>query len=195
MNLIKILPLSKSRLDVLFEIYAEREDYLRNISNKLNMNPSLAFRILNKLYGAGFLIRRKIGKEIQYSINKNADFKLLTAILEEYHLERAVERSPNLKTAINLILNNKDLINSSEKIYLFGSYAAGNFTKKSDIDILFVNEDKKLVSKTCREVSVILGKDINPIIYTKDKFNSDLFKGEPFLNSIVNNVRNRAIIK
>jgi len=195
MSFIKILPLSRRRLDVLFEIYAEKEDYLRNISNKLKMNPSLTFRILNRLYDAGFLIKRRIGKEIQYSINNNTDCKLLIALLEEYHLERIIERSQNLKTAINLILNNKELLKSSNKIYLFGSYVAGNFTEKSDIDILFVNEDKKLVSKTCREVSVILGKDINPIIYAKNKFNSDLLKLEPFLNSIVNNVRNRAIIK
>ena len=45
MNFLKILPLSKRRLDVLFEIYARGEDYLRNISKNLKMNPSLTFNI------------------------------------------------------------------------------------------------------------------------------------------------------
>ena len=47
MNILKLLPLNKGSLDVLFEIYAEGEDYLRSISKKLKMNPSLVFNILN----------------------------------------------------------------------------------------------------------------------------------------------------
>jgi len=195
MNFLKTLPLSKGRLDVLFEIYAEGEDYLRNISKKLKMNPSLAFNILNKLYDAKFLTKRKLGKEVQYSLNKSRDFDILVKLLEEYNFERILERSKILKTTINLLVNNKELIKSSDKIYLFGSYVSGSPTKKSDIDMLFVNENRKLVGKTCREISVITGIDINPLIYTKKKFKADLSNKEPLLSSIVNNIKNRAVIK
>ncbi len=195
MNFSGILPLSKRRLDVLLEIYAEGEDYLRNISKKLKMNPSLAFNVLNKLYGAKFLTKRKVGKEVQYSLNKGRDFEILKKLLEEYHLEKAIEGSNMLKAAINLLINNKELINSSNNIYLFGSYVLGNATKNSDIDILFINEDRRLVGKACREISVILGNELNPLIYTKNKFKSDISKKEPLLDSIVNNVKNRAVIK
>src|SRR3989338_6211472 len=122
MNFLKILPLSKGRLDVLFEIYAEGEDYLRNISKKLKMNPSLAFNILNRLYDSKFIIKKKIGREVQYSLNKNRDYEILAGLLEEYHFEKIIDKSKALKTAINLLINNKELMKSSYKIYLFGSY-------------------------------------------------------------------------
>lgn len=195
MNFSKLLPLSKRRLDVLFEIYAEGRDYLRSISKKLNMNPSLTFNILNKLHNSQFIVRKKIGKEIQYSLNKNRDYKLLVKLLEEYHLEKAINRSKTLKAMINLLINNKALIKSSSKIYLFGSYVLGNYGKESDIDLLFVNENRKLVGKTCREISVVIGKNINPLIYTKKKFKADLSKQDPLLNSIVKQIKNRTIIK
>ena len=83
MSFIKILPLSRRRLDVLFEIYAEKEDYLRNISNKLKMNPSLTFRILNRLYDAGFLIKRRIGKEIHQAFEKD-DLDTFGHLMDEH---------------------------------------------------------------------------------------------------------------
>lgn len=195
MNFLKILPLSKSRLDVLFEIYVKGEDYLRNISNSLGMNPSLTFNILNRLHDSQFIIKRKLGKEIQYSLNVNRDYNLLVNLLEEYHFEKTIEKVKILKTMINLLVNNKELIKSSYKIYLFGSYVLGNYSRDSDIDLLFVNEDKKLVGKACREISIVVGKNLNPLIYTKEQFKSDLSKRDPLLDSIVNKVKNRAVIK
>jgi len=195
MNLLKILPLTKGRLDILLEIYLKKEDYLRNLSKKLKINPSQTFHILNRLYDTKFITKRRIGKEVLYSLNKNRDYKILIKILEEYHLEKTVERSKNLRTVFNLLMNNRELIDSSEKILVFGSYVSGSPTKKSDVDILFINKNKKLVGKSCREISLIAGKELNPLIYTREKFNSDLGKNEPLLDSIVNNLKNRVVVK
>jgi len=195
MNFLKILPLGERRLAVLFEIYAEREDYLRNISKKLRMNPSLTFNILNKLHHSQFIVKRKLGKEVQYSLSLNRDHQLLVKLLEEYHLEHVIGRQKTLQTMVNLLINNEELMKSSSKIYLFGSYVLGNYTKESDIDILFVNEDRNLVGKSCREISVVIGIDLNPLIYTKKKFGLELKNKEPLLSSVVNNIKNRVIIK
>ncbi len=176
MNFLKILPLSQGRLDILFEIYAAGEDYLRNISRKLKMNPSLTFTILKKLHESQFVIKRKAGKEVQYSLNRNRDYEMVVRLLEEYHVEKIINKSKTLKVMINLLINNKELIKSSKKIYLFGSYVLGDYTAESDIDLLFVNEQRKLVGKACREISVVIGKSVNPLIYTRKKFTLDLSK-------------------
>ena len=120
---------------------------------------------------------------------------IVLMLLEKYHLEKVVERAKVLQTIINFLINNKELIDSSYKIYLFGSYVSGNYTEKSDIDILFVNENRKLIVKTCREISSLVGKNLNPLIYTRKKFKSELQKKEPLLDSITNKIKNRAIIK
>lgn len=194
MNLIKILPINKRRLDILFEIYSNNENYLRNISKNLEINPSITHKILNVLSTANTITKRSLGKEKLYSLNKNKDYDLIIKILEEYHLEKTIEKSKTLKTAINLIINNKKLIESSEKIYLFGSFLT-QAQKKNDIDILFVSEHKKFITKTCREISLIINKTMNPLIYTKKKFEEDLRKKEPLITSITTKVKNRAIIK
>jgi predicted nucleotidyltransferase len=195
MNFIKLLPLSKSRLDVLLEIYAEKETYLRYISQQLNMNPSLTHSILHKIYEASFVTKRKVGKEVMYTLDKNRDYLLVVQLLEEYHLERMIEKEKILKTLLTLLLNNKELLKSSHKIYIFGSYVAGKPTKKSDIDMLFVHEDKKAVGKACREIAAVIGVDINPLIYTKKNFKKDLQGQEALLTSVVKNVKNRVIVK
>jgi predicted nucleotidyltransferase len=195
MNFMQLLPLSKSRLDVLFEIYAEKETYLRHISQQLDMNPSLTHSILNRLYKTALVTKKKVGKEVMYTLNKNRDCPLVIQLLEEYHLEKVLERQKKLRTMLTLLLNNKELLKSSHKIFLFGSYAIGKPTANSDVDILFVHKDRKLVGKACREISTLIGTDINPLIYTKKKFKKDLREEEALLNSIVKIIRNRVIIK
>ncbi len=195
MNLLKVLPLSRQRLEVLFEIYSEKEDYLRNISKRLKMNPSLTFNILKKLYQAQLLDKRQVGKEIQYSLQRNRDYSLAVQLLEEFYLEKAMESSKSVNTAITLLVNNKDVMDTCIKIYLFGSSVTGGDTEKSDIDLLFVTEEKTLVNKVCREITILVSREINPLIYSKEKFQQELKNKEALLSSIINNVKNRAIIK
>lgn len=194
MNFLKLLPLSKGKMDVLLEIYAET-DYLRSISKKLRLNPSYTFILLHQLHDAQVIVQKKKGKEVEYSLTQNRDYNLLVKLLEEYHLEKVIEKSNVLKVLINLVINNKELMNSSHNLYLFGSYVLGDYTEDSDIDILFVTEKRKLVGKACREISIIVGKELNPLIYTPKKFRLDLAASEPLLSSIVKNVKNRAVVK
>lgn len=195
MNLKKILPLNSRRMDVLLEIYLEGQDYLRNISKKLKMNPSLTFKILNKLCEGKFLIKRKVGKEVFYSFDKNKDYEIILGFLEEYYLERIVSKSEMLQKTVNLLRSNQELINSSYKIYLFVPYTGEKPGEKSSIDILFVNEDKSSVEKACSNISSIVGKDIIPLIYTKETFYSELLRKGPLLESVVNQIKNRVVIK
>lgn len=194
MNFLHLLPLSKGKMEVLLEIYAG-QDYLRSISKKLHMNPSYTFILLHQLHDAKVIVQKKRGKEVEYFLNQNRDYSLLVQLLEEYHLEKIIEKSKILKVLINLIINNKELMNSCHNIYLFGSYVSGDYTEESDIDILGVTENRKLVGKTCREISIIVGKELSPLIYTPKKFKSDLAASEPLLSSIVNNVKNRVVVK
>lgn len=195
MNLLKILPLSRRMLDVMFEIYANDNAYLRGIAKTLRINPSLTARLLNKMYDAKILSKSKKGVEIIYSLNKSRDYGILVSLLEEYHLEKAGEKYSLLKTMISLLINNHDIYESSRYVCIFGSYAAGNASKDSDIDMLFVNDNAQMISKACREMSSVIGKKINPLAYSKKKYEKELAKKEPFLSSIINNVKNRLIIK
>jgi len=61
----------------------------------------------------------------------------------------------------------------NEIIILFGSYAKGNPTEKSDIDLLIINKDgKKTISFSKYEL--LYKKKINPIFVTKKEFSAML---------------------
>jgi len=65
-------------------------------------------------------------------------------------------------------------LNTSEIILLFGSYAKGKETEKSDIDLLIINKDgKKTLSFSKYEL--LFKKQINPITITAKEF-KDMLK-------------------
>lgn len=63
MNLLSLLPLSRNTLEILLEIYAAKEDYLRNLEKKTQINPSLLHRTLKKLLAARVIILEKKAKK------------------------------------------------------------------------------------------------------------------------------------
>ena len=193
MDLHKILPLSKTRLRILFEVYASKRDYLRSIATKLSINPSLCSRILNSLHSAGVLSREPQGKEIFYSMVKGSE--LLIPLLEEFYLESRAAKSKKLATLVKLLRERKDVFEQCSHVYVFGSYAAGSETKKSDMDVLFVSNNRKSVAKAVREFSILINEQINALVYTEREFEKKLDSKEPLVYSIVNNPKERLIVK
>ncbi|MBU0460509.1 MAG: nucleotidyltransferase domain-containing protein [Nanoarchaeota archaeon] len=191
MNLLKILPLNETKLKILLEIYSAGEDYLRSIEKKTGINPSLLHRVLKQLEKSGVVSKEKKGKENYYSLSKE---KFLINLIEKYHLDVA-KKSKEVEILLKLLLNNKNILSKCKNVYLFGSFVAGGVTKNSDLDILFLSNSRKEIIKWCREASLIVGREINPLIYTSDKFKSELRKKEPLLTSIVSKIKNRVIVK
>lgn len=193
MSLTDIFPLSRSRMEVLLEIYLSGEDYLRSLEKKTRINPSQLHRTLKSLHGQGIIFKQRKGREFFYSLSKTeTDF--LAPLLERYYKEKIVSKHPELKVLVKLIDNNQILTRICRKIYLFGSFAGGIITPKSDIDLLFVSSDKKEIARWCSEVSIILNKSISPLIYTPKDFRRELNKKEPLLSSIISKKRNRIIL-
>ena len=87
MNILKSLPINETKLKILFEIYAEKEDYLRNIEKKTKINPSLLSRNLRKLEEAKILHKTKKANGLFYTLTKESA-AFLIPFLENYHLEK-----------------------------------------------------------------------------------------------------------
>lgn len=194
MTLLQALPINKTKLQVLFEIYAEGEDYLRNIEKKTKINPSLVHRILRSLTTARIITKKAKGKEKYYELTTEGEDQF-SSLLESFHLESVAQRTKEIQTFLKLLLNHKEVLFSCQKIYLFGSFVQGYVTKESDIDVLAITNERKKIMAWCREASLVIGREINPLIYTPTKFTSDLSEKEPLLSSIVNKIKNRVIIK
>lgn len=77
-----------------------------------------------------------------------------------------------------------------QKIIIFGSYAWGNPTKDSDVDLLIVKETNEKHRERSLEVRRILNKEnafvgIDILVYTPEEFAKRIEMGDSFLSKIL----------
>lgn len=135
-----------------FVLHPSQSFYEREIARKANLSPSSAHHVLTRLYRTGVINRKQNGRMYFYSVDKTnpylKEFKVLTNLLL---LEPLVERLKRL----------------SHKIVLFGSWAQGNDTEDSDIDIFVVSSEKEKVLSVVNKFSYstkLYNRKIQPII-------------------------------
>lgn len=79
-----------------------------------------------------------------------------------------------------------------EKIILFGSYANGNATEHSDIDLLIIKDDPQPPIERRVKIRQILRMEnreiaLTPIVYTPQEIAARLALGDDFIHDILNN--------
>ena len=102
-------------------------------------------------------------------------------------------------TVINLAVAYKELLKGHfefEKMYIFGSYAKGNFSAGSDIDLLLIgNHD---IDEAARKINVLekrWGREINVIDLSRQEFDKRKKNKDFLLLDIFNNKTIKIIIK
>lgn len=108
-------------------------------------------------------------------------------------LDKAKKRQRTKRQFRSLILRLTDEIRQGyqpEKIILFGSYAYGQPTQDSDIDLLIVKESERPRWERFVEVSKLIfelsqGMSVEPHIYTPKELRERLSLGDPFVIEIL----------
>lgn len=150
----------KTELRILGQIYLRPGIHKRELSKLLNLGmPSIdyAIRKIEKL-----LIKRKSGNQINYFLNYSKE--ALTPMLYAVEYSRFDALPAKIKLAINDFL--KELNEKPIIAVIFGSYARGDYTKDSDIDILLIFqklEREKHIENTAKRVSMRTNTQINPV--------------------------------
>ena len=110
---------------------------------------------------------KTIGKSKTIGLNtKNPIVKAHLIISSDEEKKEFLEKQPIIRKISNEI-KAKDIV------LLFGSYAKGKETEKSDIDLLIINKDgKKSISLSKHEL--LYQKKINPIFLTRKEFKNML---------------------
>ena len=75
-------------------------------------------------------------------------------------LQNQIDNEPLTITEITRLVNDA-MRNRSAKVYLFGSYARGQATKHSDIDLVVDSEDKFLTLSLMSEIEYMCGNNID----------------------------------
>lgn len=158
---------------------------INEIATGLDEYYSFVHRIAGALIKEGIILTKKAGHSYLCLLNlKNEKTKVLVQLSE---IERTLELYAH-KKELRLILEDlTDLLKAEEvlSVILFGSYAKGNPSKESDIDILVICTGKPKVDKAAREIYARYGKEVNIVIMDIASFKRQ--KEKPIIKEIISN--------
>jgi DNA-binding transcriptional ArsR family regulator/predicted nucleotidyltransferase len=168
-------------------LYLLRNLELININQlavKTNISVGSAFNILKVLEKNNIVISKKLGNAIFYSLNLDSEE---TIKLAELFL---MEELRTLKGYSKIYGEEIGGFKNSELIILFGS-VLGN-KDFNDIDVLFISDNAKEVSKFCLDLSKIKTKPIVPIVMEKEEIIREIKNKNP---AVIDIIRTGIILK
>ena len=155
----------------------EREFHIRELAKITKTAPTTATVYLEDFKKENLLEKSKSRNVILFKANlENPLFK---EIKKHYNIINI------LKSGLLEYLNEQ--LNYPEAIILFGSYAKGENTKNSDIDLFILTESKKEISLKQFEEKLI--PEIQLFIYNKKELNNLKKINKDLLNNILNGIK------
>ncbi|MCX6742488.1 MAG: nucleotidyltransferase domain-containing protein [Candidatus Pacearchaeota archaeon] len=156
-----------TELKVLEQIYLKSGIHKRELSKQIKIGmPSVEYA-LEKI--KSLLKKQKSGNQLRYFINYSKGD--LTPMLYAVEYSRLNELPLKIKLSVREFL--KELKEKPLLVIVFGSYARGDYTDKSDIDILLVFQrvtNEKHIENMAKKVSMRTNTKINPIYLDYDVF-------------------------
>lgn len=153
---------SSTRVSLLSKLMmnSDRQFYIRELSRDLGLPYGMLYREVRNLISMGIAVEEKKGKITLISVNKNlpyfAELKglmLKTAGLGDL-LRNALVSMKGIKYAL-----------------IYGSFASGEETERSDIDLLVVGKaDEEDLLKAISKVEVKVGREVNYILWSEGEF-------------------------
>jgi len=149
----------------------------REIARRAGISPSEAKRELDSLVRSGVLAKACDGNRVAYKLNQKCPF------ISEL-------RGLYLKTegAIPLMKNELSKLAGLRYVFVYGSFARGNFTDRSDIDLMIVGDaDDARVGEACFEAQKKTMREINYILWTEKDLRKKIAEGGAFISSLMKN--------
>ena len=138
----------------------DREFYVTEIIALAGCGRGAVQRELTKLAQCGLAITSQVGNRKYYQANRDAP------LFEE--MFGIVRKTVGVEEAIRDALSS--LADRLTLAVLFGSVARRADTAASDIDLLLVSDELETVYSTLEPVEKLLGRRINPVLYTTEEF-------------------------
>ncbi|MBU2561869.1 MAG: nucleotidyltransferase domain-containing protein [Nanoarchaeota archaeon] len=146
------------------------EFYLRQVATILKISASTAKIALETLEKEGILKKESRANANFYSLNTES--KKVT--------ELKIAKNMDFITRSGIAQQIQEQNTSIISLVLFGSYAKGNNTKNSDIDILIISQKKANYSTIDCE-----GVEVSIIQYTPQEWKEKAKKDKPFYQEII----------
>lgn len=156
-------------------LHPDRSYYQREIAEETGMNLRGVQDTLARLVASGIISRTERGRQVFYRARQDCP------IMEE--LTRILVKTMGVRDKLQEAL--QPLEEKINVAVIFGSWARGDQQPDSDID-LFIVGDISLheVSKALRAPAAELGREINPVVMSREELQTRLDEGEHFATRI-----------
>ncbi len=158
--------------------------YLREIAREIQVDVKAVSLQLNRLEKTNILTSIQKGKNKEYSLNLGNYLTLYYIVLaEDFATIEYLDRNFEVKKLVSETADKLGKI-----AMLFGSFAKGNMTQESDIDILII-DDKKPDLSVFKEVGSLLSREISIKCMSEEQFSNGLANKDPLtLEVAVNHI-------
>jgi predicted nucleotidyltransferase len=156
--------------------------HVREVARETQVDFKAVLLQLKKLEKTHIVISTKKGRNKEYTLNLNNYLaKYYIVLAETYKSITYLSENFEVKKVITEI---GDKLGGN--ILLFGSFAKGNMTPESDIDLLVIG-DKKPDLNSAQELGGLMGRQINVKFTTEAKFLEGLISHDPLIQEAVAN--------
>jgi predicted nucleotidyltransferase len=159
-----------------FVTYPEATFYQRELVEITGTGLYTVQRELARLEKVGLLIRAPHGNRVYYQANRRHP------AFED--LKRVVLKTMGLGDALRQAL--APLAGRLCLAWIYGSFARGEETAESDIDLLLVGDLKlREVASLLGPIGQELGRELNPVVYPPEEFKSKAKEGHHFIRAVL----------
>jgi predicted nucleotidyltransferase len=175
-----LLPKTRQGILAAMLVRPEKAWYVSELARHMRVPPSSLQRDLHDMTVAGILQSHRQGRMVYYQANRNSP------IYPDL-------RSLFLKTAglVDVLADALESLRSRlQMVWVYGSIAEGTEASESDIDLLVVGSvPPSELSLPLRRARDLLGRDINPTLYTSAEFKKKRAAKDPFLTRVLDSPR------
>jgi predicted nucleotidyltransferase len=153
--------------------------HLRDLAERLNIDPSNLSKELLRLEREGLFRSEVNGRQKYFQLNR------------EYPLFAEV-RSIVSKTfgASSLIAQSLKKVKGIEEAYLYGSFASNQQDAASDIDVLVIGTPRgEMLAEAMRKIERQLGREVSYTVLTRKEVDSRRARKDAFLENVWHNKR------
>jgi len=171
-----LLPKTRQGILAATLVQPEKAWYVSELARRMGVPASSLQRELHDLSEVGILKTYRQGRMVYYQANTDSPvFSDLRGLL--------------MKTAgfVDILARAlKPLAARLRTAFVYGSIAAGSEQSDSDVDLMVVGQvSPKDLALPLRRARELLGRNINPTVYTPDEFDKKRAASDPFLKQVM----------
>lgn len=153
---------SKTRVTLLTKLLMnpEKNFYIRELSTELNIPYSMLHKEEKNLVSLNIINEEKKGKVTLLSVNKNLPYFV--------ELKNLLIKTAGLGDLLKSALSE---LRGIRYALVYGSFASGEESASSDIDVLIIGSDKEeQILAAIGSVETAVGREINYILWNEEEF-------------------------